>query len=141
MKQLRPMRNEKKDRGYTNVRLRTVRVLNRPESGLSLTEIKDELDGYWDVLLGRKDSPVTGMHALQEVADQYYARASEITAMIQRFEEDGTIEKGSALVKFRTGELRTFREVARAAADLGSRRLTALQVESEQSRLGRESAG
>lgn len=139
VKQLRPMRNEKKDRGYTNVRLRTVQV-RKPEDGFFLSDLQKELDEYWEVLLGHKDSPVTGTHALQEVADQYYARASEVTALIQRYEADGVIEKGSELVKFRTGELRTFREVARAAAELGSRRLTARQVESEQSRLGRESS-
>jgi len=138
MKQLRPMRNDKKDRGYTNVRLRTVQV---GYMLLPAHKLREELEEYWDVLLGRKESPVSGVHALQEVADQYYARASEMMALILKGEADGTIGKGSELVKFRTGELRTFREVARAAAELGSRRLTARQVESEQSRLGRESSG
>jgi hypothetical protein len=135
VKKLAP--NPRRDRGYTGTRLRTTEV------GFQLLPVHkliEELEGYWDVLLGRTDSPVTGMHALQEVADQYYARASEMTALIQRYEADGTIEKGSELVKFRTGELRTFREVAARAADLGSRRLTALSVESEQARLGKESA-
>lgn len=135
MKKMPTLRN----RGYTDRRLRTVQV-RKPDDGFTLDVLKDELDEYWEVLLGHKDSPVTGIHALQEVADQYYARASEITALIQRYEADGTIGKGSELVKFRTGELRTFREVARAAAELGSRRLTARTVEAEQSRLGRDSA-
>ena len=137
MKKLPPVQHKERFRGYTNTRLRTTAV----EIGLpSVEELRKELDGYMDVLLGRADSPVNGVHALQEVADQYYARASEMTSMIQRGEADGAIQKGSDYVKFRTGELRTFREVAKAAAELGSRRLTARQVESEQSRLGRESA-
>lgn len=125
-------------RGYTKERTRTVTV----GTGLpTVVEMRDELKEYWDVLLGRVDSPVQGVHALQEVADQYYARAAELTALIQAGEADGVIPKGSELVKFRTGELRTFREVAGKAAELGSRRLTALAVRTEQAKLGRESAG
>jgi hypothetical protein len=137
MKKLPPMQHKSQERGYTNAVLRAVPV----DFGLGpVAELRRELDGYMDVLMGRLISPVTGTHALQEVADQYYARASEMTALIQRGEADGTVKRGSDYAKFRTGELRTFRELARAAAQLGSRRLTARTVEVEQARLGRESA-
>lgn len=125
-------------RGYTRTRTRTTQVgIGLP----TVEQMQEELAEYWDVLLGRADSPVEGAHALQEVADQYYARASEMTALIQAGEADGSVQKGSELTKFRTGYLRTFREVAGKAAELGSRRLSALALQAEQSRLGRESAG
>lgn len=125
-------------RGYTQRRVRTVSV----GSGLpTVEEMRREIDGYMDVLLGREDAPVQGPMALMETADVYYARASELTALIQRGESDGTIAKGSEEAKFRTGELRTFREIAAGASSLGSRRLTALQLDAERARTGRESAG
>lgn len=123
--------------GYTRTRLRTVQV----GTGLpSVDELAEELIEYWDVLLGREEAPLEGVTALMETADMYYARASEINALILKGERDGTIAAGSSYKKFRTGELRDFREVARKASDLGSRRLTALSVETEQAKLGRESA-
>lgn len=138
MTTVRKMKRDTGYRGYTSTRTRTVKV----GTGLpTVAEMREELEEYWDVLLGRVDSPVQGTHALQEVADQYYARAAELTALIQAGEADGVIPKGSELTKFRTGELRTFREVAGKAAELGSRRLTARAIQQEQSRLGRESAG
>jgi len=125
-------------RGYTERRVRSLQV----GTGLPpVVELQAEIDGYMDVLLGRVDAPVHGVLALMETADMYYARASEITALIQRGESDGTIKRGSELAKFRTGELRTFRELAQKASELGSRRLTALATELERSKLGRESAG
>lgn len=123
--------------GYTRTKLRTVQV----GTGLpTVDELVEELSEYWDVLLGREEAPLQGVTALMETADMYYARASEINALIMRGERDGSIAAGDALRKFRTGELRDFRDVARKAADLGSRRLTALSVETEQAKLGRESA-
>jgi hypothetical protein len=134
---VRKMKRDRGYQGYTSSRLRTTPVAD----GLpTVSDMRKELQEYWDVLTGRTPSPVTGAHALQEVADQYYARASELTSLIQDGEIDGTIAKGSELARYRTGPLRTFREVAGKAAELGSRRLTAIAVQAEQSRLGRESA-
>jgi hypothetical protein len=124
--------------GYTKTRVRNIKV----GAGLPpLSELQEELDHYMDVLMGREDAPVNGILALMETADIFYARASEIDALIKRGEADGSISRGSDYPKFRTGELRTFRELASKAAELGSRRLTALVTELEQSKLGRESAG
>lgn len=136
----RAIRKIKRDtpyKGYTQKNLRVVQV----GSGLpSVDELAEELEEYWDVLLGRSEAPLEGVTALMETADMYYARASEINALILKGERDGSIAAGSDYKKFRTGELRDFREVARKASDLGSRRLTALAVENEQAKLGRESA-
>lgn len=137
MKRLKAIKRDAPYKGYTSNRLRNIRI------GVGLppvVELQAELDEYMDVLIGREDSPVRGVMGLLETADIYYARASELTAMIQRGEADGSIPKGSEYTKFRTGELRTFRELAGRAADLGSRRLTALGTEVEQAKLGRESA-
>lgn len=82
------------------------------------------------MLLGRTDPPITrGVLTLMEVAEAYYARASEITAMLQRKEAEGVIAKGSTPYRFRTGELRTFMEAAKSAIELGSRRVTYARME------------
>jgi len=137
MTQIRKLKRKVPYQGYTQTRLRVIQV----GAGLpTVAELEAELAQYWDVLLGREDAPLRGVMALLETAEQYYARASEISALILRGEKDGQIKQGDPLRKFRTGELRDFREVARRAADMGSRRLTALSVETEQAKLGRESA-
>lgn len=111
------------------------------------TKMHAELADMTDVLLGRVDPPMNAGHlTLMEVADAYFARASEMTMMIQKLERDDQITAGRGrdahpLHKFRTGELRTFMEMAKRAADLGSRRLTKEQLTFEQSRLGRDSGG
>lgn len=85
------------------------------------------------VLLGHVSPPIDrGVMTLQEVADAYYARAAEITIELHRMESDGHVKRGDHLYKFRTGELRTFMDVAKRASELGSRRLTYEQVMLEQ---------
>lgn len=80
--------------------------------------------------MGHKDSPIkNGVLSLMEVSNAYLSRALELTMLIQRAESDGHIPKGSHFYKFRTGELRSFTELASKAADLGSRRVTAAQME------------
>lgn len=93
-----------------------------------------------DVLMGREPSPVEGVLAMMEVADAYFARACEMEQLILRGEREGKVSRGSALYKFRTQELRSFKELAAAAANLGSRRLTERVRREEQERKGRESA-
>lgn len=98
-----------------------------------LPVLQAEIDEYWDVLLGRVPPPIPEHRtdALMETADAYFARASEITAMIQRAEQEGTLVRTSPYVKFRTGELRTFMDVCKRAADMGSRRITMFQIRIE----------
>jgi len=106
----------------------------------NLTNLVEELQDMTDILLGREEPPIDAGHlTLMEVADAYFARASEITLLLQRAEREGQVTKGSAHYRFRTGELRTFMEMARRAAELGSRRLTEEQLHWEMQMYGRES--
>lgn len=106
----------------------------------ALSALRGELLDMTDVLLGRAESPIPArrMEALMEVADAYFARASEMTMLIQQAETDGRVPKNHPYYKFRTGELRTFMEMAKRAAELGSRRITVVQLRFEQERTGRE---
>ena len=96
------------------------------EAGLKpVDELWSELETYMDVLLGRVASPVVSPYlSLSEVATAYYARAREIEARIHSGERSGIIVRGSPYYKFRTGELRSFIELSKKVAELGSRRLS-----------------
>lgn len=102
------------------------------EVGLGLPPVEDlwtEIKGYMDVILGRKDAEMVSPYlGLAEAATAYYCRAQEIDALIHAGEREGVILRGSALYKFRTGELRSFIELSKRAAELGSRRLTQEQL-------------
>ena len=92
-----------------------------------------------DVLLGREEPPIDAGHlTLYEVSDAYYARAAELTMLLQQAEREGTVLKGSSHYKFRTGELRTFLELAKRSADLGSRRITYESMLLEAERTGHD---
>jgi hypothetical protein len=118
-----------------------IRAIQLGEHLPDLPHLAAEIYDMTDVLLGRVDPPYDhGVMTLMETADAFFARASEIHMLLQKGEREGTISKGSAHYKFRTGELRTFLEMAKRAADLGSRRLTDEQLRFEQSKLGRDSA-
>jgi len=92
-------------------------------------ELWDEIHGYVDVLLGRVDSPVNSPYlAMGEIATAYYSRAQEIDMLIHSSERTGDVMRGSPLYKFRTGELRSFIELSKKCAELGSRRLTQEQL-------------
>lgn len=80
--------------------------------------------------MGRVEPPIdNGELTLMEYSNAVYSRAMELTMMIQRAETDGQVLKGSKYYKFRTGELRTFTEMAAKAIELGSRRVTWAQME------------
>lgn len=96
-----------------------------PDGLPDLDELLDEFLGYANVLLGREDPPVESPYlSLMEVAVAYYARACEIEMLILTGEHENSINRGSPYYKFRTGQLRTFKEMSKLCADLGSRRLT-----------------
>lgn len=103
-----------------------------------IPQMMAELQDMTDILLGRDDPPVNnGVSTLMEVADAYFARASEMTMLIQHAEREGTVMKGDNYYRFRTGELRTFAEMCKRAAELGSRRITMEQMRLEAERYGR----
>jgi len=96
-------------------------------------ELMDEFLGYARVLAGHDEAPVNSPYLqLMEVAVAYYSRACEVEMLILQGEQDDAILKGSELYRFRTGQLRTFKEMSKLCADLGSRRLTQEQLISQQ---------
>lgn len=104
----------------------------------ALTLLMSEVQDMWDVLLGRKEPPIdVGVSTMMEVADAYFARGCEIAALILTKERSHELPRTSKYIKFRTGELRLFIDVAKRAAELGSRRITAKQMELDAARLGR----
>ena len=140
-KKVLPKKGKKKKALSTDPK-RRLRQIDVPAGLDNITKMRSELQDMVDVLIGRVEPPIEAGHlTLMEVADTYFARASEMTMLIQRQEADEETGKGSLLYKFRTGELRTFMELAKRASDLGSRRLTKEQLTFEQSRLGRDSRG
>lgn len=96
-----------------------------PEGLGDYDAIMDELLGYVQVLKGLADAPVNSPYLqLMEVATAYLVRGYEIEMLIHSAEHDGSVERGSALFKLRTGPLEAFINTCRRMADLGSRRLS-----------------
>jgi hypothetical protein len=101
----------------------------------SVDDLNEELLGYANVILGRADPPLQldGFYLdLMEVAAAYYARAKEIDMLIHWEEQNRRVIRGSGYYKFRTGQLRSFIDMAKMMADLGSRRLTQERLLTEQ---------
>ena len=95
-----------------------------------MPDLRSELDEYVEVLMGRKTPPIDNDEmTLMEYANAVYSRAMELTMVLQRAESDGTVLKGSKYYKFRTGELRSFTELAVRCIELGSRRVTKAQLD------------
>ncbi len=108
----------------------SIRQLRLNQGLPTLGEMRSEIDQYVAVLLGHEEPPIeNGVMTLLEYANAVYSRAAELTLLIQRAEADGVVPKNSKMYRFRTGELRTFIEIATKAVDLGSRRITAAQME------------
>lgn len=126
-------------RAHARGKLRTIHL---GEGLPTPSAILEELQDMTDILMGRTPPDVDAGHlTLMEVADAYFARASEITMLIQAGERTGSVTRGSGHYRIRTGELRTFMELAKRASDLGSRRLTMEQLQYEMEHHGRESKG
>jgi hypothetical protein len=87
-----------------------------------------ELHSYNDILFGRATLPGTlspnHVESLMEFASTVFSRAKEMEMRLHKAERDGDIARGSLGYKFRTGELRAFQELSKAASELGSRRIT-----------------
>lgn len=107
-----------------------VRLFRLGDAMADVESMRQELDDMRDVLMGRRTPPrQVGVATLLEVANAYYARALEMESRLLHREAEGQILKGSRAYKFRTGELRRFLELSKAACELGSRRITAAQQE------------
>lgn len=110
--------------------VRTIRVGSQV---LSTASLSAELQDYVDVLIGRVPPPEDfGELTLYELASVYYARAKEIEMVILRAQREGIVKTGSSMYRFRTGELRSFIELAHNACELGSRRVTYARMEQGQ---------
>lgn len=119
-----------------------VRSFPIPEGVENLSSMSNEIIDMTNILLGRTMPPLdAGVSTLLEIADAYFARASEMTIAIQRAEREGRIDKTSPYYKFRTGELRTFMDMAKRSAETGSRRLSREQLNYEQATRGMEGLG
>jgi hypothetical protein len=104
---------------------KTVRVVDLPNGLPSIGELHIELEEYWDVLLGRVESPIDeGVSNLAHLASAYYGRAKEMEASILAGERDHLFAKNGPHYRFRTGELRSFIEMAKNSYELGSRLIT-----------------
>lgn len=109
-----------------------VRHFRLGDTNDKLTVMRDELDEMKAVLMGHEPPPIAqGIMTLMEVADAYYARAKDMEGAILRMEADGLVLPKTKTYRFRTGELRSFIDMAKAAAELGSRRITAARLEWE----------
>lgn len=91
--------------------------------------MKQELEIYVDILLGRTPPPIdAGILTLMECAEAFHARAKEMEMSLLNGESEGAILKGSGPYRFRTGALRSFIELCSKTIDLGSRRVTHAQM-------------
>lgn len=105
----------------------------------TLEELEEEFFSYVDVLLGRVEPPIDeNLLTLMEVSNGYLSRAYEVEMLIHAAERNRDVLRGSPYSKFRTGELRSFIELARKAQELGSRRLTMAEMLLEAERTGNE---
>jgi len=107
-------------------------------------DIRDELEDMRAVLLGYVEPPIeSGLMTLMEVAEAYFSRACDIEQQILRAQEEGPITGGNPKTNLyhtlRTQELRSFKEMAKSATELGSRRITAASLLVQQELRGRES--
>ncbi len=95
--------------------------------------LHDEFLEYANILLGRVDPPIDSPYLqLMELASAYYGRALEVEMLIHWEEQQHRVIRGHPLYKFRTGQLRSFIELSKKLADLGSSRLTQESLLSEQ---------
>ena len=109
-------------------------------SGLpDITALRDELEDMRAVLLGEVEPLISmGIQTLMEVAEAYFSRACDIEQLILRAKAEGRSNR--VYDSFRTQEVRSFKEMARSATVLGSRRITAMNIQLERERTGRESS-
>jgi hypothetical protein len=112
-------------------------------SGLPSTkDILTELEGYRDVLFGREDPPLDkGVMTLMEVAEGYFSRACELEQLIYEAVRDGRLvgKEKAVYNQVRTQNIRSFKELAKSATELGSRRITFENLRVQQEMRGLES--
>jgi hypothetical protein len=132
-----PTRKVKRRKGAPTSKVRQFRL---GEGLPPVRELRAELAEMREVLLGREEPPISvGVMTMQEVAEGYFSRACEMEQLILDAEHDGRVAKKDHYYSFRTQTLRSFKEQAKSAAELGSRRLTWEALRYQQETTGRES--
>lgn len=127
--------------GDTNKQRGKIRHFRLGEGLPKPQEIRNELEEMRRVLLGHEDPPINlGLMTLMEVAEGYYSRACDIEQQIIRAEQEGRIPKNSGYHTLRTQEIRSFKDMSKSAAELGSRRVTYVQNLVQREKTGRESS-
>ena len=122
--------------------IKSLRPVKLPAGLPTPEEIHTELQQMFDVLIGRSPAPLNrDTLDLMEIADAFYMRATELTFIIHALEREGKVKRGEVYYKVRTGELEDFRDACKRAVELGSRRLTAMQLEQNQITRGLSSEG
>lgn len=104
--------------------------------------ILQELSDMRDVLQGREDPPLEmGILTLMETAEGYFSRACALEQEIYTAVRQGKLvgKTKTEYSSIRTQELRSFKEMAKSAAELGSRRLTFENLRFQQEMRGLES--
>jgi hypothetical protein len=103
----------------------SVRHFRIPRGLPSPQEIRDELHGYRDVLHGWEDPPLEkGVMTLMETAEAYFSRTCGIEQEILEAIANGVIKPKSEYHTLRTQEIRSYKEMFKSATELGSRRIT-----------------
>lgn len=109
---------------------RNITTIKVPAGLVGLDELRQEIDDMTDVLNGHEEPDIDlGELTLLEVGTAYLARAYELQGIIHRSEIMGEVVKNSAFNLFRTRELQSFIDLAKAKVALGQRRVTWAQNE------------
>jgi len=117
-----------------------LREFHIPRGLLTPDEIREEMEDMRAVLHGHVNPPMEkGVITLMEVAEGYFSRACEIEQLILAGKAQGWLPKNKGYEQLRTQEIRSFKELAKAATELGSRRVTWENLRFEQERRGLES--
>jgi hypothetical protein len=100
-------------------------------------DIRQEMEDMRQVLMGREEPPIEmGVATLMEVANGYFSRACEWEQLILAAKARKQLPAGYETL--RTQEIRSFKELAKGATELGSRRITWEQKRREQEMRGLE---
>ena len=94
--------------------------------------VKITFDDMVDVLNGHELADLElGELTLLELATAYFGRACEVEMILHRGEADGSVLRNSSAYRFRTGELRDFKELCKAKMKLGQTRVYWAQQDME----------
>lgn len=113
-------------------RHRNITTTHVAEGLPEMDELQQEFDDMVDVLNGHELADLElGELTLLELATAYFGRACEVEMILHRGEADGSVLRNSSAYRFRTGELRDFKELCKAKMKLGQTRVYWAQQDME----------